>query len=232
MKLLSRINKLPLFPVQLYWKDWTGDIDGIAKLIKDDEVKNPGPNNDSGMTITQARSGSNAIHLSEEPLYKELFGFIQGCLDDIWRQEKFQCDGFKICSSWSNIYYPNTSLNYHQHPMSAFSGAFFVKGEAPLTFMDPIMPRRNPSLMPISPDNDIASFSLTSVPGRVVIFPHWLEHGVSNYSYDISSITSTPAQERISISFNSLPYGKINHRDGLNLSSAELNVLTSQEQNG
>ena len=32
MKLLSRINKLPLFPVQLYWKDWTGDIDGIAKL--------------------------------------------------------------------------------------------------------------------------------------------------------------------------------------------------------
>ena len=49
---------------------------------------------------------------------------------------------------------------------------------------------------------------------------------------DISSITATPAQERISISFNSLPYGKINHRDGLNLSSAELNVLTSQEQNG
>ena len=140
MKLLSRINKLPLFPVQVYWKDWTGDLDGIAKLIKDDEKNNPGPNNAAGMKITQARSGSNAIHLSEEPLYKELFGFIQGCLDDIWRQEKFQCDGFKICSSWSNIYYPNTSLNYHQHPMSAFSGAFFVKGEAPLTFMDPIMP--------------------------------------------------------------------------------------------
>ena len=31
MKLLSRINKLPLFPVQVYWKDWTGDLDGIAK---------------------------------------------------------------------------------------------------------------------------------------------------------------------------------------------------------
>ena len=46
MKLLSRINKLPLFPVQLYWKDWTGDLDGIAKLIKDDEGKNPGPTND------------------------------------------------------------------------------------------------------------------------------------------------------------------------------------------
>ena len=130
MKLLSRINKLPLFPVQLYWKDWTGDLDGIAKLIKDDEGKNPGPTNDSGMTITQARSGSNAIHLSEEPLYKELFGFIQGCLDDIWRQEKFQCDGFKICSSWSNVYYPNTSLNYHQHPMSAFSCLLYTSDAA------------------------------------------------------------------------------------------------------
>ena len=61
---------------------------------------------------------------------------------------------------------------------------------------------------------------------------HWLEHGVSNYSYDVSSITSTPAEERISISFNSLPYGKINYKDGLNLSSAELNVITPEKQNG
>ena len=33
-------------------------------------------------------------------------------------------------------------------------------------------------------------------------------------------------------SFNSLPYGKINYKDGLNLSSAELNVITPEKQNG
>lgn len=194
------MNSLQVFPVDIFWWDWDGDINDILEVSKSIH-----PNHNQ--IVSQS---NNDIHKKQE--YKKLFEFIEQCLGEVKNHYNFQCDYLKVTSSWINKYKETSTLNFHRHPMSAFSGVFFMTGGSPISFKDPIDFRTYQSTIPVS-KNDCSYFNLEPIPGRVIIFPWWLEHGVMNFS-----------GERWSLAFNSMPGGKINSDDHLNLSFADLEV--------
>jgi uncharacterized protein (TIGR02466 family) len=85
----------------------------------------------------------------------------------------------------------------HLHPYSHISGVFYVKSDAnspAIGFKDPRMARW---MMPPVADGKRAENSfhakLAPEPGKLFLFPSWLEHGVAQNQSD---------RERISMSFN------------------------------
>ncbi len=85
----------------------------------------------------------------------------------------------------------------HLHPYSHISGVFYVKSDADspaIGFKDPRMARW---MMPPAADGkrpeNAFNAKLAPEPGKLFLFPSWLEHGVAQNQSD---------RERISMSFN------------------------------
>ena len=191
------MDTLNIFPVNIFTFDWGGDLDDILEraILKQKSL---------GMKPSDvSQSDSNALRL-----FPELLDFIDDCLSQVKDCNNLQCDGLKVSSSWINRYVRYSVLPWHRHPMSAFSGTFFLNASGRLSFKDPILFRSNESIMPFS--DDPKQYDVETKPGRLVIFPWWLEHGAINED----------SVERWSLSFNSIPYGTIN----TNLSSATLEI--------
>lgn len=85
----------------------------------------------------------------------------------------------------------------HMHPYSHISGVFYVKSDAnspAIGFKDPRMARwmMPPAADGQRPENSFHA-KLAPEPGKLFLFPSWLEHGVAQNQSD---------RERISMSFN------------------------------
>lgn len=100
--------------------------------------------------------------------------------------------------AWVNISPPGASNQVHFHANCYFSGVYYISLDAPkcgsLFFRDP----RTASRMMPYPTTKQTSFTATEIkmppePGRLYIFPGWLEHGVE---------INQSASDRVSISFN------------------------------
>ena len=196
------MNKLDIFPTEVFWFDWGGDVEALLEHTKKQNL----------IPLSGVADQSKPyIHLLDG--YKELFTWIDECSEEIRTHYQLHCDKLSLTTAWINRYQPKQFIHYHRHPLAAFSGVFFLTGGAPLVLKDPNIWRTNHSTIPIS-RLDRPQFELEPIPGRAVMFPWWLEHGSIN----------TLDSERWSIAFNTMPSGKINYDDGHNLSSAELEV--------
>jgi uncharacterized protein (TIGR02466 family) len=100
--------------------------------------------------------------------------------------------------AWVNISPPGASNQDHYHANCNFSGVYYVSLDAPqcgsIFFRDP----RTASRMMPFPATKQTPFTASEVrmppePGRLYIFPGWLEHGVEVNQSD---------SDRVSISFN------------------------------
>ena len=196
------MNTLQLFPTEIFWWDWDGDVNQLLEHTKKQNIVKDLQVVDQSEPDVHKREG-----------YESLFFFIKNCLVEIKDHYQLHCDGLDITTSWINRYRPYSHIHFHKHPMSAFSGVFFLTQGSPLALREPNYFKMYPSTIPIaSTDKEI--FELEPIPGRVVIFPWWLEHGSLN----------NRNEERWSIAFNSMPYGKVNYDDGRNLSSAYIKL--------
>ena len=100
-----------------------------------------------------------------------------------------------INNSWINIQGPGSNLKVHCHPLSAISGALYLKVDnqsSGLMFVHP-----NPQLDMVKVDTYTA-FSSKTVEikpsiGDLILFPSWLKHG--------SDITNM-SEQRVVLSFN------------------------------
>ncbi|HHX8315011.1 TPA: TIGR02466 family protein [Vibrio diabolicus] len=109
---------------------------------------------------------------------------------------------FQLCieSCWANVLEGQYSNAYHTHAGADFAGVYYVrapKGSGTMRFRDP---RQQPGLFS-PPISKFTTYTAQAVdfypePGRMLIFPGWLEHEVR--ANDIASADET----RISISFN------------------------------
>jgi uncharacterized protein (TIGR02466 family) len=100
--------------------------------------------------------------------------------------------------AWVNISPPGSSNQVHYHANCYFSGVYYISLDAPkcgsLYFRDP----RTASRMMPFPATKQTPFTASEVrmppePGRLYIFPGWLEHGVEVNQSD---------SDRVGISFN------------------------------
>lgn len=101
-------------------------------------------------------------------------------------------------SCWLNVMHKNTTHSLHLHPLSVFSGTYYVKvpkGSSGLKFEDP----RLSSFMAAPPKKanckreNASHYQLNTKEGTLVLFESWLRHEVP-----LHEVTST----RISVSFN------------------------------
>ena len=193
------MNTLELFPTHVYAWDWNGDtgiiLEQVKDIFKDEEPKD----------VMQ----SHPNILGEIDV---LSNFINECLGEIKSQCQLQCEGLKVTTSWINKYQSSAKLQWHRHPMSAFSGVIFLNDCGILSLEDPVDFRNYESTIPFS--NTQKVFDLQSIPGRVIIFPWWMKH----------TAESNIDGERWSLAFNSMPYGTINSNYKPALSSAILEV--------
>ena len=120
------MNTLELFPLEVYTFDYDGDTDDLLERAIMSTRKLGGTFNDTRIDVSQ--SSPDALKL-----FPEIEKFIYDSLSEIKDRVKLQCEGLKITTSWVNRYRESAILPWHRHPMSAYSGAFFLNDRGGLT---------------------------------------------------------------------------------------------------
>lgn len=153
------------------------------------------------------------IDILDLEIFSDLKKFILTCSQEIIKYYGFDCDRFEITRSWLNSYEVGDGIQFHTHPMSAFSGVVFLSNSPsdPLIFKDPLIVRTNQSTIPIG-STDSCYYSIASIQNRILIFPWWAEHGVSSVN-----------KNRSSIAFNLMPAGNVNSSDRLSKLTLQYN---------
>lgn len=105
--------------------------------------------------------------------------------------------GWGFSGMWANINPTGAKNTPHTHPNNFLSGVYYVVTPGTsgrIQFQDP-RPQAGVMMPPTAQPSPYVSNEVTveAKPGRFVLFPGWLVHGVP---------TNTTEQDRISISFN------------------------------
>ena len=103
----------------------------------------------------------------------------------------------KLSNIWININPKGGSNDFHDHPGSCFSGAFYLKGEAPIIFQHPYKDITTyfwkESIIEKWNSANSGQWRYKPEPNVLLLFPGWLEHKV---------LMNSEETDRISISFN------------------------------
>ena len=102
-----------------------------------------------------------------------------------------------ISSCWAVVNGKYGSNTVHNHPNSLLSGVYYLQASnncGALSFRDP----RSVAVMMAPPVTEMTAWTFRTVayqpkPGRMLIFPSWLDHGVAPNLAD---------EERVALSFN------------------------------
>ena len=181
---------------------WFADIDGAAAM--NDALFEHISKIRQSLKSTK-RSNEMGWHsptdLHKDEAFSEICACIEGMSGTIAGSMNMRSDRrLAIESFWVNIN-PKFAYNaLHDHPQSTLSGVYYVRANeqsGSLRFRDPWAAKRM-CPWPVGPDGkrdqrhwDRVNYK--PLPGRLIMFPSWLEHDVEPNLSD---------EERISISFN------------------------------
>ena len=187
-------TKLSLFPTNI----WFWDVDDGTKLTIEQalnaKLSHVLEAAKSRPAVDSVQSSANLHRLKE---FVELVAAIHLASELVIAKLSLQVDNLKISGCWANINPPRTCHLAHHHANNLLSGVYYISTPTcadTIVFNDPrpgaqiIIPR-------IKSGNEGTphSISLKVVPGRLVVFPAWLEHLVPMNKGD---------GLRISIAFN------------------------------
>ena len=103
----------------------------------------------------------------------------------------------KLSNIWININPKGGSNDFHDHPGACFSGAFYLKGEAPIVFQHPYKDITTyfwkEAIIEKWNSANSGQWKYKPEPNVLLLFPGWLEHKV---------LMNSEETDRISISFN------------------------------
>jgi uncharacterized protein (TIGR02466 family) len=167
-----------------------------------------------GVGVDQTKN--SLLHLQNE--YYGITNTINLILDSIKKDFNFDTERFSINQMWANNSKLNRSHPMHYHPNSFFSGIVYLTSGSKTYFQDPVMFRLS-SQIQVSSDLDNPMFEIEPNPGQIVIFPSWLYHGTQQ----------NKIENRMTISFNSIPEGKTNFKNSNNRLS-QLNVYQGENK--
>jgi uncharacterized protein (TIGR02466 family) len=151
-------------------------------------------------------SWHSATGLHKNPDYKPLLTEVDAVLGRISEELNYARDQIlKVTSMWSIINPPGNGNRAHIHPNSLWSGVYYLQapeGAGKIEFIDPrsviIMNQPKYESKKKRPRECWTKVNYKPVPGRMVIFPAWLYHGVdTNMSKEQGR-----AGDRVIISFN------------------------------
>jgi uncharacterized protein (TIGR02466 family) len=99
--------------------------------------------------------------------------------------------------AWANLHDPGGYNTLHVHPNVLLSGCYYVRapaGSGAITFRDP-RPGVVLTALPGTGVNGRGTAGIEPAEGRLVVFPHWLDHQVEQH---------TGTEPRIAIAMNAL----------------------------
>lgn len=186
------MQRLPLFPTDLYVFNNDFDQAEFIELCKQEQFGQGGP----------AHSSVRDIHKDQG--FAKLFDWVDECLDTVIREEKLDCDKISITSSWCNVYYAGNYNRHmpHRHSMSYLSAVYYLTDGAPTLFQDPVPYRAEYAQIEVLKRDFNPLEAVEAEAGKLVLFPSWMFHSTIPHSEDF---------DRWTISFNTMPSGKINH---------------------
>jgi uncharacterized protein (TIGR02466 family) len=151
-------------------------------------------------------SWHSATNLHKKPEYQALLTEVDSALSLISQELSYAKDHvLKVTTMWSIINPPGNGNRAHVHPNSLWSGVYYVQAPeraGKIEFIDPrtimIMNQPKYETKKKRPRDCWTKVNYKPVPGRMVIFPAWLYHGVdTNVSKEQGR-----AADRIIVSFN------------------------------
>ncbi|UZK67715.1 TIGR02466 family protein [Sphingomonas sp. M1-B02] len=166
---------------------------------------------ESGVAVNKSNTAElgswhSATMLHKNPAYQPILTEIDAALGRISDELNYATDQvLKITTMWSIINPPGNGNRAHVHPNSLWSGVYYVQAPenaGKIEFIDPrtvlIMNQPKYETKKKRPRDCWTKVNFKPVPGRMIIFPAWLYHGV-----DINtSKEKGRAADRIIISFN------------------------------
>lgn len=192
-----------LFPTLIYeawYPEFTAQEQALVSFVETMRDED-----EEGRRISAAEYPSGyTSYFTRSTLFKDkklegLVSFFQRCAENYARDHHWDTTNFQpvMNAMFANINPKHSFHPEHLHPYSHISGVFYVKSDAnspAIGFKDPRMGRW---MMPPAADGTRAenafNAKLPPEPGKLFLFPAWLEHGVAQNQSD---------RERISMSFN------------------------------
>lgn len=156
----------------------------------------------------QAGSWHSPLDMHHRPEFKELSDLIVAMAVQVFDQQHYHPDYPPLIDSmWANIN-PRGGFNRsHSHPDTLWSGVYYVQTPAQcgrICFYDPRSQARviTPVLNPTAEHhlNSWPEVYFDPEPGRMILFPAWLQHDVEPNFSELSGDSAN----RISVSFNVL----------------------------
>lgn len=166
---------------------------------------------ESGIAVNKSNTAElgswhSATMLHKQAAYQPLLTEIDATLSRISEELKYALDQeLKITTMWSIINPPGNGNRAHVHPNSLWSGVYYVQAPenaGKIEFVDPrtvlIMNQPKYETKKKRPRDCWTKVNFKPVPGRMIIFPAWLYHGV-----DINTTKEKGrAADRVIMSFN------------------------------
>jgi uncharacterized protein (TIGR02466 family) len=151
-------------------------------------------------------SWHSATNLHKRPEYAPLLAEVNVALERISKELSYASDyALKVTSMWSIINPPGNGNRAHCHPNSLWSGVYYVQAPenaGKIEFIDPrtalVMNQPKYETKKKRPRECWTKVNYKPVPGRMIIFPAWLYHGVDANT----SKEKGRAADRIILSFN------------------------------
>ena len=182
--------KNSLWPVETYYfKNEIIDNNKIKEILLEKEKSEP------GRILSNMGGWQSEGSILEENDFSEIKDFLLECLTSI-KNEIYRDDvDSMLAQSWASV---NRCGHYnleHVHAGSHWSCAYYVTETygAPLFFCDPSVRKSMDTSYGFLKNKYFNKIGSGKMPGEVVFFPSWLEHGVAKNSTD---------NPRISISCN------------------------------
>jgi uncharacterized protein (TIGR02466 family) len=192
----NMLNRDNFWPTVFYYKD----LPNCEKFNQDLEEKILAWSRaEPGLEKTNRNGWHSPTNMHTRPEFKELVDVLYQMQFEIYQKENLDSEPF-LGNMWANINYPTGSNAMHIHPNSLWSGAYYVAAESDagnIFFEDPravslmTMPRR----ITEQPVNERRIIDSLPTPGRLIMFPSWVNHGVRE---------NLSGKNRISVSFNFL----------------------------
>ncbi|MGZ9128993.1 MAG: TIGR02466 family protein [Candidatus Binatia bacterium] len=202
----DRFTQTNYFPTMIFQYDVEGAEDLNKTLLDLTYAEREGGVAVNKSNTAELGSWHSATALHKKPDYEPLMLEINSALSRISDDLTYSKDQvLKVTSMWSIINPPGNGNRAHVHPNSLWSGVYYVhapEGAGKIEFIDPrtviIMNQPKYEMKKKRPRDCWAKVNIKPVPGRMVIFPAWLYHGVaSNLSKEKGR-----AGDRVIISFN------------------------------
>ena len=189
-----RQNYLPLnfFPIKCYeFRCSQLLLDNTLGLVKDLEYK----------SFNEPTGVLTSADIQQRESFAPLMSWFQQCVDTMHVDTGLNCDRLVVNKAWSNksVGESGHHLDAHRHPMSYYSGIFYLTQGAPTIFVDPLFQREWGSFyLDGTVDRELAYHGGA---GGLLLFPSYMIHASAPNNEDI---------DRYSIAFNTFPSGDIN----------------------